>query len=325
METNRQSRISKMIRLFLANRFSQSTEEKVQHWLIQDAYAEEKKQASLEYWNDLEVQPDAGTYRLLRKVNEQIKPKIYPFYRPLLRIAAVLIPAMLVLGGYLFYQHSQQEQWITATTNYGETKQIILPDQSEVWLNSGTTLRYPKRFKNGTRSMRLEGEAYFSVKKDVNNPFIVQTEQLSVTVLGTKFNVKAYPNDEKTITTLNEGKIEVQTNSNQSRILQPNEQLIYDNQTSDLTVSTVSANDICAWTSGQLIFSNTSLEEILQTLERRFNVRFEIDESVPLQTNYTVKFLKNDSLEQVLNILGEMDSHFSYQKEQETHKIKFNN
>jgi len=325
MDTNRQSQISKVIRLFLAHRFSPSTEEKVQRWLIQDADAEEKEQASLEYWNELEVLPNAATCRSLRKVNQQIKPKVETFYRLLLRVAAVLVPIFMVSGSYLYYRHAQQEQWMVAATNYGETMQIVLPDQSEVWLNSGTTLHYPQKFKNNTRSIRLEGEAYFSVTKDVTKPFIVQTEQLSVTVLGTEFNVKAYPDDEKTITTLNTGKIEVQTNTHQSRILHPNEQLVYDRQTSDLTVSTVSANDISAWTGGQLIFSNSSLEEILQTLERRFNVRFELDENVPLQTNYTVKFLKNDSLEQILNILGEMNSHFSYQKEQGTYKIKLNN
>ncbi len=314
-----------MVRLFLSNRFSQSTEEKVQRWLIQNSYTKEKEQASLEYWDELNAEPDAEAYRSLRRVNEQIKPKVIPFYRPLLRIAAVLVPALVVLGSYLYYQHSQQEQWIAAVTNYGESKQIILPDQSEVWINSGTTLHYPKKFKNNTRSIRLEGEAFFSVRKDATKPFIVQTEHLSITVLGTEFNVKAYTKDEKTITTLNKGKIEVQTNSNQSRILQPNEQLIYDKQTSDLTVSTVPANDISAWTSGQLIFSNASLEEILRTLERRFDVRFEIDKNIPLQTNYTIKFLKNDSLEQILSILKEMDKHFSYQKEQDRFKIKFNN
>ena len=92
----------------------------------------------------------------------------------------------------------------------------------------GSTILYPETFAKDKRLVMLDGEAYFSVKKDTASPFIVETSQLSVKVLGTRFNVKAYPNDEKITTTLTSGKVEVSVQSQPPHILKPNEQLTYD-------------------------------------------------------------------------------------------------
>lgn len=324
MESKDNNRVSKIIRLFLGNRFSKKTEEKVQRWIIEDGHIPEKEKASLEYWDTLDVKPDATTYQVLKRVNQRTgfadtKPAI-PLHRRLLRIAAVVIPTLVLAGG--IYHFSQREQMIQVITAYGETKQIMLPDSSEVWLNSGSTFQYPSKFKKGTRHVRLEGEAYFSVRKDVSKPFIVNTNQLSVKVLGTEFNVKAYLGDSKAIATLNTGKIEVNTVSNQSRILNPNEQLTYNNKTAGIDITEVQANDISAWTNGQLFFTDASFREILQTLERRFSVSFETSPNIGVsEQGYTVKFLQNDNLEQVLNILGDVVGGFTYQKDGNTIKI----
>jgi len=310
--------ISGIIKRFLSGRYPERTEERVQKWIIKDKNAKEKEQASLEYWNELKVKADAETSSALKRVNKRIKysksgrkislfPQIY-------RVAAILIPLFIIAGGYLYY-NSTQKELIEVSVAYGDTKHIFLPDSSEIWLNAGTSIKYPKAFKGNERHVRLDGEAYFSVKKDNTKPFIVQAEKLSVKVLGTKFNVKAYAKDEKAVATLTTGKVEVSVDTNDVWILKPNQQLTYNITTSLIDVTEVSPTETDSWLNGQLIFTNSSLNEIIETLERRFNVSIENQTKVPASKLYTVKFLKNEKIEEILNILKEVVGFNSHQQE----------
>ncbi len=314
METDKKSRVSKITKEYLQNRYSKDTEEEIQQWLIEDEYSAEKEQASLEYWDALEAKPNASTLQALKRVNARTGIlRTIPLHRRLMRVAAVLIPAFMLLGG--IYYFSQQEKMLQVIAAYGETKHILLPDSSEVWLNAGSSLHYPSTFRKENRTLTLEGEACFSVRKDAQRPFIVNTQNLSVKVLGTEFNVRAYSGDNRTTATLATGKIEVKTPSNQTRILEPDEQLTFDSQTDAIQVAKVSAHDITSWTTGQLIFTGATLDEIFKTLERRFNITFDTG-NAPHQSKeyYTIKFLKNDSIEQILHVLKDVTGDFSYTK-----------
>lgn len=186
--------IARILRKYLSGRFSSDTEERVQKWIIKDKDIEEKEKASLEYWNALEAKADPDTELVLYRVNQRIDYKGIvhrPFRQKLARIAAVLIPLFMMTGGYLYYT-STQNKWIEISVAYGDKKHFLLPDSSEIWLNAGTVVKYPKEFSKAQRLVHLDGEAYFSVRKDAGKPFIVETSRLSVKVLGTKFNVKAY-------------------------------------------------------------------------------------------------------------------------------------
>lgn len=314
--------ISRIVRKYLSSRHSSETEEKVQKWLIKDENAEEKESASLDFWDSLEIAPDSEAYSTLDKVNHRIgypseQRVSIPLYKKLSRIAAVLIPLFIIAGGYLYYQ-STRSNMIEIHVAYGEEKHLFLPDSSEIWINAGSTVKYPKEFKGDKRTVQLDGEAYFSVKKDASMPFIVNTEKLSVTVLGTKFNVKAYANDEKITTTLTSGKVEVKSEA-QSRILRPNEQLNFDKKTSAINIREIASNETDAWKSGQLIFTDAPLTEILQTLERRFNITFDISKiniNISTDKKYTIKFYKKEDLDQILNILKDVTG-LSYQKNQD--------
>ena len=159
----------------------------------------------------------------------------------------------------------------------------------------------------------LDGEAYFSVKKDTVSPFIVETSQLSVKVLGTRFNVKAYPNDEKITTTLTSGKVEVSVRSQPPHILKPDEQLTYDKKSSDIHISVIDTNDTNSWMVGKLVFTNASAGEIFRTLERHYNTTIDNTANIPASKRYTVKFLKDESLDEILNILKDIIG-FDYQQ-----------
>lgn len=324
MENNRESNISKIIHQFQKGRYSKETEEKVQRWLIDEENAKEKEKASLEYWNTLELSTDNTASEALERVNVKTgnakkKTKILSL-NYLGRIAAVIIP-LIIISGIYFYRHYTKTEDIYVSAMYGETKHIILPDSSEVWINSGSNISYPASFNN-ERHIKLEGEAYFSVKKNKTNPFIVKANKLSVKVLGTEFNVKAYPEDEKIATTLNNGKVEILPDKSKGYILQPNQQLTYNPETKEITIQRVTANNISGWTKGHLLFINISFTDILKTLERRFNTSFIIKGTTPLtEENYTIKFLKNENVEQILTILQDVTGNFSYQKKGNTIEI----
>lgn len=310
-----ESIIYRIIRKYLPSRFSSETEEKIQKWIIKNKDTEEKEKASLAHWDELELKTETDTRPALERVNRRIgyaKTRQYSFFQKVTRIAAVILPLCILAGGYLYYT-SAIDNLIEISVAYGEKKHIILPDSSEIWLNAGTVFKYPENFANSERLVYLDGEAYFTIKRDTSRPFIVKASQISVKVLGTRFNVKAYSDDERIITTLTSGKVEVNTPSQKSQVLKPNEQLTYNRETSKISIAKIPAADIESWTTGKLIFTNASFPEIRQTLERRYNVV--IKNKIPLSetTRYTVRFLQNEGIEEVLNVLGDIIG-FGYRK-----------
>lgn len=314
MENNN---IARIIRKFLSSRFPSETEEKVQKWIVKGKDTQAKEKASLDYWNELEVKADSNTYTALERVNLRIgynkeHLKNIASYRKFTRVAAVIIPLFL-LGGFLLYSLSVGDELIEVTAAYGEQKRLLLPDSSEIWLNAGSSIIYPQTFAEDKRLITLDGEAYFIVSKDTTKPFIVETSQLSVKVLGTKFNVRAYTDDERISTTLTSGKVEVNVRSQLSRILQPNERLTYDKSTSHIDISTVESIDTDSWIKGRLFFTNATAEEIFRALERRYNTTIENTLSIPATRRYTVKFLKDENLNEMLNILADIIG-FTYQQ-----------
>lgn len=296
---------SRIIREYLSNRFSPEMEERIQKWIIQENGSAEKEKASFEYWNELNIEANSDTYSALKRTNKKIGYLKTSFFSKTARIAAVLIPLFFIIGGYLYYT-SNQNRLIEISTAYGETKQILLPDSSEIWINAGTTVKYLKTFSSKERVVQLDGEAYFAVKKDSSKPFIVQTNQLSVKVLGTKFNVKSYSTDKNITTTLTTGKVEVSTLSKDSRVLKPNEQLTYNKSTSKIEIVEIPAAETTNWITGNLIFINVSFAEIVRTLERKFDIAIEYRDSTYASKLYTVKFLKGENQNEVLKILGDI-------------------
>lgn len=276
-----QNLIQRIILKYLSGRFPAETEERVQKWIVKEQDAGEKEKASLAYWDELQPVTDAESHLALARVNRRI--------------------------GYGKARIGE------ISVAYGEKRHLLLPDSSEVWLNAGTVLKYSERFADARRQVYLDGEACFSVRKNAEKPFIVQTSRLSVKVLGTRFNVKAYSADERITTTLSSGKVEVSTPSHSPRILKPNEQLTYDKRTSHIGIARVPAADAEGWMTGKLIFTDASLAEIQQTLERRYNVVIRNATAVPASGRYTVRFLKNENIDEVLSVLGDIIG-FDYQK-----------
>ncbi|WP_421918541.1 FecR family protein [Marinifilum sp.] len=149
---------------------------------------------------------------------------------------------------------------------------IQLADGSVVWVNSESTLEFDTRFDGNKRIVDLSGEAYFEVKKNPDQPFIVRTENADVRVLGTKFNVRAYNDEAYTVATLNEGRVRVQTDEI-SQDLWPDEQLVFENATGKITKKVVDADIYSAWVNGKFVFKDQRLEDILHTISRWYDIQ----------------------------------------------------
>lgn len=159
-------------------------------------------------------------------------------------------------------------------TPRGGQYSVILPDGSQVWLNAASSLRYPLRFDQAVREVELDGEAFFEVAKDESRPFVVKSHGQQVKVLGTSFNVNAYANEEKIATTLVEGKIKVESLDGAfQHVLQPGQQGQY---TADgLSVIKVDPTEFVAWRDGLIMFHGDNLPEIIDQLERWYDVEFD--------------------------------------------------
>lgn len=190
---------------------------------------------------------------------------------------------------------------------YGKTFDIILSDGSEVTLNSGSKLRYPVVFEsNGPRTVYLEGEAFFSIKKDEKSPFTVVTDNMNTRVYGTKFNVSSYPEDPVTTTVLVEGSVSVykaNNHNNQKPIkIVPGQRASIEKES--IVIDEVDVNNFIGWKQGKLIFSDNRFEDILKRLERHFNVKIENRLRKLGDKRFTGTFT-NEPLDEILSIIQE--------------------
>lgn len=229
-------------------------------------------------------------------------------YNQLMRYAAFLtLPLLLssLILGYLYFGGVEaEEKYAEIIAARGSVIRYELPDHSVVWLNSGSTLRYPTVFKKENRMVELKGEAYFEVEADKKRPFYVNTpEGLSVYVYGTKFNVTAYDDDDYVETVLEKGKVNVITPCKETIVLTPGEQLHYDRQTQKSIKNKVDVYGKVAWKDGKLIFRNASLEEIFKRLERHFNVDIKLNNEFGKEYKYRATF-RNETLSQILDYLA---------------------
>jgi transmembrane sensor len=181
---------------------------------------------------------------------------------------------------------------------------LVLSDGSTVWLNSESRLRYPEYFSGSTRTVGLEGEAYFDVKKSEGKSFIVTTREISIKVLGTTFNVSAYADEGQISTTLVQGSIEMRENgSDNVRLLEPSQRAIYNIENNTIQVDTTDTELYTSWIHGYLKFSSESLEQVIQKLVRSYGISMEIADPVLKEYKFSGKLGLQETVNQVLNVI----------------------
>lgn len=185
----------------------------------------------------------------------------------------------------------------------GAQARILLPDRTQVWLNAGSTVQYARSFGTDKREVSLTGEAYFEVAHDSLHPFRVRSGGVGVRVLGTKFNLKAYPEESGIDISLKEGKVEVAlpaAGRSETVVLSPGRELLYDKRTGSARVRKTDPNEASAWVNGELRFTDKPFGEIARALERRFDVHIRIKSERLRNEVYTGSFLSTHTLNEIL-------------------------
>jgi transmembrane sensor len=302
--------ISEIIHRYFNQRHAAETESEIQKWLISKQHEEQKKEVLFDIWKNIKSNPNAEVYRSLDVVQQKLNMKRSRkmlWQNPFLKVAAVLLPFIFVASLYLFYNNYGT---VEITTAQGEQKEITLPDSSVVWLNACSKITYSKKFRADKREITLLGEAFFSVKKDASRRFVVTTKDMTVTVFGTQFNVKCYPEDIIASTTLKSGKVEVALDS-KDYILKPDQELVYNRQEKNSVIQDATESSM-SWREGILNFSNMTLPEMVKSIERQYRINFKYNPMDYSNDNYSVKFSKKDSIEDIMQVLQDVVGGFSY-------------
>jgi len=203
---------------------------------------------------------------------------------PYLRNAAVWLLILCSAGAALYlFKHREKETlhiaMLRAAAGAGERKEIVLPDSSHVWLNAGTSIDYPRIFEGNERNVSLAGEAFFEVMRDPAHPFVIRTGALHTRVVGTSFNIRAYPDDPSIAVSVVTGRVKV-SSAKTSVDLLPDQQAVYGKSDYKLVAQAYpNAHAIAAWKEGKLQFRNRPLQEVIRTLERRYAVAIRVSES----------------------------------------------
>lgn len=254
--------------------------------------------------------------------------------------ACILVAFVLLKWDYGKKNETRQEELQELTTQYGSKSQLILPDGTKVWINAGSKLNYPKQFAGKQREVMLDGEAFFDVIENKEQPFLVHTKAFKVKVLGTAFNIRAYSDEDSASASLIRGTVEVELNAgkNNKVLLHPNEKLVVPAAASLIepneTVSNAKAvpaqvevkktlvttdrtNTIAetAWVDNKLIFKNKSFDQIALVLEKWFAVEIQFKTENKKRLNLSGTF-DGENLDEILRAFMETGkSTFSYKKD----------
>ncbi|NJK94924.1 MAG: DUF4974 domain-containing protein [Bacteroidales bacterium] len=282
----------KRIRAFFNGQLTSLEEQELSDWIKADEknrsiFETEKRNLSFEDISHEMLENSLAELKM--KIDLKLNLSLRKFCFKLTRIAAIFV---LIIGlGFLFslvinnhHKPKQEITWFETNTKRGEKSKINLPDGSKVWLNGETTIRYPNDFTEGNRTVKLSGEAYFEVARDENNPFVINSGDITTTVLGTSFNLSE-SNGNVTVTVAS-GKVMVTNERNgQKEILVKNDQLSFNSETGELNRATTDSELLTGWSNGVLHFNNITIAQALERIEKWYNVTINCDsESIKKRT-----------------------------------------
>ena len=242
---------------------------------------------------------------------DQAGKQSYKWYRTW-SVAAVAIVLLGLITVTAYWQGSRQIQSnfsdIVVEAPLGSKTKLTLPDGSTVWLNAGSKMVYSQGFGVSDRKLAFQGEGYFEVEKNDEMPFLVQTHDVNVTVVGTKFNFRNYPEDEEAVVELLEGKValENQLKEEAVRYLSPNEKMVLHKATGEMDITSAKVKEATLWTENILLFDEDLLPDIVRKLERSYHVRIEIENEDLKQTRFYGQFNQlEQNIYDVLDMLSE--------------------
>ena len=188
-------------------------------------------------------------------------------------------------------------------TERSEYKYLLLPDSTQVWLNAVSSLEFPAEFDNNKREVFLTGEAYFDVKHADEIPFIIHTGKISTTVLGTAFNIKAYPDRKTIIVAVSRGKVRVSRGDVLVATLTKGQQVKVSNKDNDIATKNISETQVAAWQQGNMVYDDESISDIIADLERMYNVTITVANENIRNLKVRTSFQREEGIEHALQVL----------------------
>jgi transmembrane sensor len=214
----------------------------------------------------------------LKKEIRQIKKSEKVFFLQN-RNWAIAASLLLIMGlSFFVYQSSINTITKQYATKPGEHATIMLSDGTKIWLNAGSLLKYPAKFKGDTREVYLTGEAFFDVAKDKKHPFIIHTNKMDTKVLGTSFNVQAYPDNATQEVSVLTGRVNVKSIVTEENVyVTPGQKVVFKSKSNKLQAFTdIPVNSISLWRKNIIVFEDAPLPEVIATINRNYNVTIEI-------------------------------------------------
>lgn len=309
-----------LLHKFFAGTATLEEKEAIMHWMESDPgnkqfLLKERKlyNAVLLHGEDKQVQQQAGRQQ-------------YFLHRGIARFLRVAAMIVVAFGLGYFWQSEKTEGPIamqTISVPAGQCVNVTLPDGSNIWLNAQTTIQYPVSFNRENRQVKLDGEAYFDVAKDSKRPFIVNTKECSVEVLGTKFNIDAYSSRDKFETVLMEGSVKVSMldDPTQAVSLKPNNKVYRSN--GKLLTQKVSNYERYRWKEGLICFVDEPFKVVMEDFEKFYGLTIVVNNQKVTQYLYTGKFKQTDGVDYALSLL-QKNIHFTYQRDRENHIVYIN-
>jgi len=254
------------------------------------------------------------------RINEKKQPekiiKLFPVM--LIKVAATIL--LICSTGLLFYtlikpKFILKDQYTVIQTGIGSLKRITLPDNSEVWLNTSSRIRIPEKFRESTREVFLEeGEAFFQVKKNPKQPFIVHASALNVRVLGTSFNVRSYDKiaDQKVF--VKTGKVNVSRGKELLGTLVPGEQLSYNKATEKTELNRSKLNHLASWKDGFIYLEQAQFNELAMVLRNTYGLQLQAGSSKVRSYQFTLLLSTSQPIDKTLSMIS-MIHNTHYRKE----------
>ncbi|QCX37442.1 FecR family protein [Aureibaculum algae] len=197
----------------------------------------------------------------------------------------------------------------TLNVPYGKRFNVVLSDGTNIFLNSGSSLKYPINFSKGSnRQVFLKGEAYFDVTHNIDHPFVVTADEMNVSVLGTKFNVSNYDEDNKSEVVLVDGSVRLNV-SNNKKMLEPSYKASFNKTLKSIATERVDTHEYTAWINGNIIFRNTPFNKIIKKLERAYNITIVNNNKKLANENFNATIeIDKDTIEEVLGYFNKIYS-----------------
>ena len=296
--------------------FSEGVDDKI--WIEVLAEHEKTFSTSQNFSSSPKVQERLAKIRLhISTISGNSSKRYLSLRRKLIPWAAIAATLLIALVFYSQLQDTVKQNIFPVKQELlfvgQQTQKVNTPDGSEVWINSNSTFKYPSEFSDKQREVILEGQGFFNVKKNPDNPFVVHAGNLKIKVLGTSFDVQSYREEEDVIVTLATGKIEIELATGkpaQKAVLIPGEQFIYNKSLNKYTIKNVDPYTSYAWKDGLLLFDQQPLSKVVKALERSYGVVL-VFENKQLGSRRITFRGKNENLDDIMEILS-FTAGFSY-------------